>query len=652
MKGDLTADGSPALLISKVRAMRTVLRSLGKRSYLNGPFDHLISSAKAGRRPAAITYDAFISYSPTKDRGIATALQSVVQKLGKPWYRRRALRLFRDDASLSATPRLWPSIEQALSRSRFLILLASPEASISPWVDKELTWWLDNKTSETLLIGLTQGELWWDGPTGDFRWSETTPLPLVLRKRFVAEPRWIDLRIYRESSIPVGPEFMALAADFAAAIHGTPKEDVLSEEVRQQRRAKRRAWFAIATLIAFLGLAGWQYSVAIMQRHRAENILAIATKTADDLVFNLAESLKATNVPVKITKEILDRARNLQDQLSAAGERSPELRRSEGTALGEVSKTLLNIGESGAALTAAQRERKIALEILASDPKDANAQFEASASDTNMGDVLREQGRRSEALVAYRDALELCKTLIQEGQDTGPAIGTGQWPQYLSQIYVLIGIVQQKQGQLDDAFAAFNQSLAIRKALVQKYPENAAARHGLALSIEYIGGVFVAQGRLQEALASYREAFETLKIGAQREPDNPVYPYSLAANEQTTASILEAQGRLDEALASNKDSLSIYKELAQKDPGNAKRQDRLAATYNAVARTQIEKGRLHEALASYNDGLAIIKALVQKDSSNAQWQSILAASHNGIGSVLENQGRLDEALASYFPAQK
>jgi hypothetical protein len=65
-------------------------------------------------------YDAFISYSHAKDKPIAAALQSVVQKLGKPWYRRRALRVFRDDTSLSATPSLWPTIEQALGQSRFL----------------------------------------------------------------------------------------------------------------------------------------------------------------------------------------------------------------------------------------------------------------------------------------------------------------------------------------------------------------------------------------------------------------------------------------------------------------------------------------------------------------------------------------------------
>jgi hypothetical protein len=34
--------------------------------------------------------DAFISYRHARDRPIAAALQSVVQKPGKPWYRRRA----------------------------------------------------------------------------------------------------------------------------------------------------------------------------------------------------------------------------------------------------------------------------------------------------------------------------------------------------------------------------------------------------------------------------------------------------------------------------------------------------------------------------------------------------------------------------------
>lgn len=45
-------------------------------------------------------YDAFISYSHAKDKAIAARLQSVVQRLGKPWYARRH-RLLGDPASVA-----------------------------------------------------------------------------------------------------------------------------------------------------------------------------------------------------------------------------------------------------------------------------------------------------------------------------------------------------------------------------------------------------------------------------------------------------------------------------------------------------------------------------------------------------------------------
>lgn len=169
-------------------------------------------------------YDAFISYSHAKDKPIAAALQSTVQKLGKPWYKRRALRVFRDDTSLSATPHLWPTIEQALSESRFLVLIASPEAAASHWVNKEIAYWFKHKSADTLLIAVTSGALAWDNAVNDFGWYESTPLPPALKGGFLAEPKWVDLTAYRDGANTSDAKFTELAAEFAAAIRGMPKK--------------------------------------------------------------------------------------------------------------------------------------------------------------------------------------------------------------------------------------------------------------------------------------------------------------------------------------------------------------------------------------------------------------------------------------------
>jgi MTH538 TIR-like domain (DUF1863) len=195
-------------------------------------------------------YDAFVSYSHAKDKPIAAALQSSIQTLGKPWYRLGALRVFRDDTSLSATPHLWPMIEQALGQSRYFLLLASPDAAASKWVDKEVSWWLTHNSIDTVLIGLTCGSLDWDEAAGDFAPADDLPLPPAVRKRFAHEPKWVDLRAYREAADRRDAKFTELAADFAAAIRGMPKEDLLSQEVRQQRRALTLAWSAAAFLLA------------------------------------------------------------------------------------------------------------------------------------------------------------------------------------------------------------------------------------------------------------------------------------------------------------------------------------------------------------------------------------------------------------------
>ena len=48
-------------------------------------------------------YKAFMSYSHAADGELAPSLQSALQVFLKPFYRRRAIRVFRDETNLSAS---------------------------------------------------------------------------------------------------------------------------------------------------------------------------------------------------------------------------------------------------------------------------------------------------------------------------------------------------------------------------------------------------------------------------------------------------------------------------------------------------------------------------------------------------------------------
>ncbi len=117
---------------------------------------------------------------------MASSLQQVLQTLGKSWWRRRTMRVFRDDTTLIPSPALARSIESALSRSRNLILIASPEAPRLRGSRRRVAYWLEHRDVERLFIAVTAGDLTWNDAIGDFDWRPDTPLPPILRGRFEA----------------------------------------------------------------------------------------------------------------------------------------------------------------------------------------------------------------------------------------------------------------------------------------------------------------------------------------------------------------------------------------------------------------------------------------------------------------------------------
>src|SRR3954451_9253610 len=221
-------------------------------------------------------YDAFIAFSHTGDRPLAMAVQAGLQRFAKPWYRRRALRVFRDESSLSATPGLWPTIQRVLAASSYFVLIASPESRDSHWVNQEVRYWLGLGRRDRLLLVLSAGQLTW--AQHDFDWTRTDALSPVLQNVFDQEPLHVDLR-WARSQAAVSRRDARLTeplARLAAPMHGRPRDELIGEDLRQHRRTLRIARSAVTTLVVLLVAAVTLGVLANIQRNRAEHEAQIA----------------------------------------------------------------------------------------------------------------------------------------------------------------------------------------------------------------------------------------------------------------------------------------------------------------------------------------------------------------------------------------
>jgi tetratricopeptide (TPR) repeat protein len=179
-------------------------------------------------------------------------------------------------------------------------------------------------------------------------------------------------------------------------------------------------------------------------------------------------------IPAALTKDILDRARALQEQLIKSGQLTPELRRSEAAALDETATSLLAIGDTAGALAAAEQARQIMADLLASNPGNAGWQDDLSVSYNKVGDVQLAQGDLAGALKSYRDGFAIAKRLSQSDP------GNAGWQRDLAVGYATLARVYRQSNDREKALAALRAGKAIMDRLVKLSSDNAGWRRDFA----------------------------------------------------------------------------------------------------------------------------------------------------------------------------
>ena len=218
---------------------------------------------------ASFTYDAFLSYNH-QDGPVAAGIQKGLHRIGRRMGQLNALRVFRDTTDMAANPDLWGKVTDAMDRSRYLIVVLSPRAAASEWVNKEVAYWLERRGPDQLLIVLAEGHLHWDEATQRFDPDRSDAALPVLTEPGVlaAEPLHVDVSGDAPWD-PQAPTFRDKVTDLAAPIHGKSKYELASDDVREQRRFRRLRRAAIAGLAVLTVLAVAAAVIAVVQRQEA-----------------------------------------------------------------------------------------------------------------------------------------------------------------------------------------------------------------------------------------------------------------------------------------------------------------------------------------------------------------------------------------------
>lgn len=210
-------------------------------------------------------YHAFISYCREDDRGLGRAVQWGLRRFARPWYRVTAMDVFRDDTNLAANPQLWDEVKKAIECSDYFILLASPAAARSRWVEREVAHRLARWGSDSLLIGLVDGRVRWDSASGSFNRADTDALPPSLKTARLPEPLYANfswVKSGKEQSLR-NTRFATEIARLVSTISGQPLDKLIGEHIRQRRRMKAVAFLATLAIAAATVFGVWQARIAL-----------------------------------------------------------------------------------------------------------------------------------------------------------------------------------------------------------------------------------------------------------------------------------------------------------------------------------------------------------------------------------------------------
>ena len=548
----------------------------------------------------------------------------------------KALRpVFRESEDFAADH---PPSEQtlaALEASRFLIVICSPNAAKSKYVNKEIRRFKVLRGANSIIpviVGGQPGELEHECLPPAVRFKIGTDGVLTWEQE--EEPIAVDARAEGD-----GKE--VAKQKVAAALLGVGLDEIIhSVEKARQRRNRTSALLAgvfLAVAVAVTG--GVVYAWRQLQTNDA--LLTGALKTATQMVNTAVGQAEKYRVPRSATLGFLGTAERLFAGIARHGRPTKELRYRKAWMLVEFARNYEKLDNTQYQLARAEAAHRFMIGLAAEDPNNIDWQNDLSITYNEVGRILAARGALNAAIASYRDNLAIIERVAAAD------LKNLHWQRILSATHFFLAGVLFEQGALDEALDNYRQSLAVSQRIASTDALNTGWQGDLADIYFAIGNVFRAQGQLSNALKNYRASIVIFERLTTIYPTTTFWYTQLAYTYDETSNVFRQQHLYKEALQIYREYLAIMKRLASTDPKNAYWQKCLWEAYYKVGDMLLELGALDEAFKNYRHSLTVMERLRATDIENLEWQRDVSFSYLEMGHVLVELEELDEALQSY-----
>lgn len=584
--------------------------------------------------------------------------------------------IFRDREDLSSAGHLGPQIQIALNDSEALVVVCSPAAAKSPWVESEIIAFKQLGRGDRIYAFIFDGE----------------PNATDARECF---PRALRFELDANGEVSATPA-NPIAADarpgkdgtslarlkLLAGLFGLPLDTLRQREA--QRRHRRMALVTTLAVLVMLVTSVLAVKAAYAQRD-AERRQKQAEVLVDFMLGDLNNKLSEVS-RLDILSAVNDKAMAYFKSLPST-DITDEALEQRSKALVKIGNVRAEQGDFPRAIESYQAASDLSGELAKAAPRDvarqlayadvlaflgtmhwyqgdldgagrgfdavhavlAKAQrfapdnptllYQLSTVDNNNGHVLESRGRIDEATASYKRMLDAAQRLGMLGPDNV------EWQNQLGLAHNNLAKMALLRGDLGAAIAGYRADVAIEARLTGKDPRNNAQRARLLISRATLGRTLALGGNLDEGSVLLHQALqEATRLNAM-EPGSTAFQEDVGLYAYQLAKLERLQGHADMARQLVQISRNMLDAMVKASPEQPAWQRERAEALTEQAELAIATGAdAHAATAPLQEALKTLEPQLQR---NPQERGTVLATVNAwlrLASVMPEPGR--NALAA------